>query len=576
MAAVTVVLRAPSFVYPIMDIDEGSYAAIACRMLTGGLPYRDGVENKFPAIFYLYTAVFGLFGRYDMRAVHAIAAVAAFATALVAGAIAATLVRRRGADEGVARRARWLAAVLYAVFSTTYEPKLLAANTELFAALPASLAVLVYLRGRGRPGALVVTGALAACALLFKQVAGLLLVALAADRLIRGLVRRDLRRPATDVVLIGLGVAGVAGTVALIFWRQGILRDAVFWSWTYIFHHYMPAATASGGFVARLFKCFLPFALAMSPLLFLGRRVRWRGGALVVWLWLAAMTGAALIGGRMYGHYFLLTVPPLAVLAGVGGTEWLTAASTGDRRRLAALVAAMASSFLVVAWLFRGATDSWLGLSPDYRLASAYVRARTQPDDRLFVWGWFPALYVDADRCPASRFVYTHLLSGARAQSGATTRGHLVPEAWPMLLEDLARTHPAYILDTSPGRYDYPFPPEQYPALAQLLTSAYQLETEIEGIRLFRRKQDPLDYSPTMRTSSSEMRAGSAMTSMSTILPSAMTKPNTARGTPPGAQTAPAAPSTSACRAPRARPRKVSATAVAPRISGANGGAPLD
>ena len=575
VAAVTALLRAPSFVYPIMDIDEGSYAAIACRMLAGGLPYRDGVENKFPAIFYLYTAVFGLFGRYDMRAVHAVAAVAAFATALVAGAIAATLARRRGADELAARRARWLAALLYAVFSTTYEPKVLAANTELFSVLPASLAVLVYLRGRGRPSALLATGALAACALLFKQVAGLLLVALAADRLIRGLRRRALRRSIIDLVLIGVGVVGVAGAVAVLFWRQRILGDALFWSWTYIFHHYMPAASASGGFVARLFKCFLPFALAMSPLLFLGRRIRWRGDARVVWLWLAAMTGAALIGGRMYGHYFLLTVPPLSVLAGVGGTAWLTAASTGERRRLAALVATMASGFLVAAWLFRGATDSWLTLNPDYRKASAYVRARTQPDDQVFVWGWFPALYVDADRCPASRFVYTHLLSGARAQGGATTRGHLVPEAWPMLLADLARAHPAYILDTSPGRYDYPFPPEQYPALAQLLSSAYRLETEIEGVRVFKRKDD-LGYSATMRTSSSAMRAGSAVTVISTILSTSMTKPNTARTCPPGAQTAPGTPSTSAGCAPRARPRKVSATFAAPRTSGANGGAPLD
>jgi hypothetical protein len=488
VAAATVVLRAPSFVYPIMDIDEGSYAAIACRMMAGGLPYRDGVENKFPAIFYLYTAVFGLFGRYDMRAVHAFAAAAALGTALAAGAIAANLARRRGAGESAAGRARWLAAILYAVFSTTYEPKLLAANTELFSVLPASLAVLVYLRARGRPAAFLATGALAGCALLFKQVAGLLLVALAADRLIRGVLRRDLRRSVTDVVLLGLGAFGIAAIVAVIFWHQGILRDAVFWSWTYIFHHYMPAASASGGFMARLFKCFLPFALAMSPLLFLGRRVPWRGGALVVWLWLAAMTGAALVGGRMYGHYFLLTVPPLSVLAGVGGADWLTAASTGERRRLAALVATMACGFLVAAWLFRGATDSWMGLHPDYRMASAYVRGRTQPEDRVFVWGWFPALYVDADRCPASRFVYTHLLSGARAQGGATTRGHLVPEAWPMLLEDLERTRPAYILDTSPGRYDYPYPPEQYPALARLLASDYRLETEIEGIRLFKLK----------------------------------------------------------------------------------------
>jgi 4-amino-4-deoxy-L-arabinose transferase-like glycosyltransferase len=489
VAALTAVLRAPSFVYPIMDIDEGSYAAIACRMLAGGLPYRDGVENKFPAIFYLYTAVFGLFGRYNMQAIHAVAAMAALGTSLVVGAVAAYLAGQRGADGSGARRARWLAATFYAVFSTTYEPKLLAANTELFAVLPASLAVLVYLRARGRPGAFLAVGALSACSLLFKQVAGLLLAALAADRLIRGLLRGDLRRSTGDIALIGVGVVGLSGTVAVVYWRQGILHDAVFWSWTYVFHHYIPAATASGGFVTRLFKCFLPFALAMSPLLFLGRSVRWRGEALVIWLWLAAMTGAALIGGRMYGHYFLLTIPPLSVLAGVGGAEWLLAASAGERRRLAALVATMALGFLAAAWLFRAATDSWIELSPDYRRASAYVRARTQPDDRVFVWGWFPALYVDADRCPASRFVYTHLLSGTRSQSGATTRGHLVPEAWPMLMADLERAPPAYILDTSPGRYDYPFPPEQYPALARLLSSAYRLETEIAGIRLFKLKQ---------------------------------------------------------------------------------------
>ncbi len=117
------------------------------------------------------------------------------------------------------------------------------------------------------------------------------------------------------------------------------------------------------------------------------------------------------------------------------------------------------------------------------------MRARTRPDDRLFVWGWFPALYVDADRCPASRFVYTHLLTGARSQSGATTRGHLVPEAWPMLMDDLTHARPAYILDTSPGRYDYPFPPENYPPLARLLSSAYVLDADIEGIRIFKRKQ---------------------------------------------------------------------------------------
>ena len=48
LVVLSAILRAPSFFRPLMDIDEGCYAAIAARMVDGGLPYRDGVENKVP------------------------------------------------------------------------------------------------------------------------------------------------------------------------------------------------------------------------------------------------------------------------------------------------------------------------------------------------------------------------------------------------------------------------------------------------------------------------------------------------------------------------------------------------
>src|SRR4029453_7541952 len=51
---------------------------------------------------------------------------------------------------------------------------------------------------------------------------------------------------------------------------------------------------------------------------------------------------------------------------------------------------------------------------------------------------------------------------------------------------------------------------------------------------------------------------------MATIRPSTMVKPNTTRGRPPGAHTAPAAPSTRAGRARTARPEKLPATAAPP------------
>ena len=61
-------------------------------------------------------------------------------------------------------------------------------------------------------------------------------------------------------------------------------------------------------------------------------------------------------------------------------------------------------------------------------------------------------------------------------------------------------------------------------------------------------------------------RSGSAISSISTIAPPPIVKPNT-RGRPPIAHTRPTSPSTSAGSAIRARLEKVSATASAPRTS---------
>ena len=133
-----------------MDIDEGSYAAIACRMLQGGLPYRDeGVENKFPGIFYVYRTIYALFGRYNQAAVHVVTSLVALLTALVCGAIARQIAADLGKD---GERASFAASLGYVVFSTVYYPKILAGNTEMFVVLPCALALYTYQRARERPG----------------------------------------------------------------------------------------------------------------------------------------------------------------------------------------------------------------------------------------------------------------------------------------------------------------------------------------------------------------------------------------------------------------------------------------
>jgi len=487
IAGLAFVLHAPSWFRPFMDIDEGSYAGIACRLLEGGTVYKDGVENKFPGIFYLYKAVFAVAGRYNMVAIHVAVTLAALATALVVGAIA----RRFAGD----RAARW-AAALYVVFSAAYYPKMLAGNTEMFAVLPAALAVWCYLRARDRGAAwYIAAGASGAAALLCKQVALATFAAVLADRALAGLaILRDPLRTIRDLALLVLGFAAVIAATVLHLQHVGAWDDAVFWTWTYVLHYYMPSGTADHGFAYNLATSFAPFLATVSPLIYLAIRGRDRAQSALYW-WFAGNVCAGLVGGRMYGHYFLLFVPALATLAGIGAARRfaappaappLSAPRDRERRWLIGLVAAMAAAFFLVATMFEGATGSAFTPSPDYREASQYVRARTAPDDRIFVWGWFPALYQDADRCPSTRFVYTHILSGANA-TGAE-RNHNVPEAWDMLMHDLEAAPPAYILDTSPGDYNYAFPPDHYPRLWDFMTARYQPETTVAGVRMFRRK----------------------------------------------------------------------------------------
>jgi hypothetical protein len=458
-------LHAPSFLHPFMDLDEGSYAGIACRLLDGGTIYRDGVENKFPAVFYVYKEVFAVFGRYNMLAIHICVTLVAIATAFLVAAIA-----KRYAS---AAAARW-AAMFYIVYSASYYPKMLAGNSEMFAVLPAALAIYFYLRGRDRHWAwMLAAGASGALTLLCKQVALATFLALCADRFFTG--RREPLRALRDLGLLLVGFAAVVVAVALQLRALGVWDDAVFWTWTYVFHYYIPAGDSS--MLGNLATSMLPFLAAASPLVYLAVRGRSRALSLVYW-WLAGNMAASGVGGRMYGHYFLLFVPAMCVLAGVGAEKYWN-------RLLGAAVAVVAAASFVVAILFEATTTSMWSPKPDYRQAADYVAEHTRPDERIFVWGWFPALYQAADRCPSTRFVYTHIHSG----HSKTDLGHSVPEAWDMLLADLQAAPPPYILDTSPGKYtDYDFPPENYPRLWDFISARYDVDRTIEGVRLFRRR----------------------------------------------------------------------------------------
>lgn len=492
LVALTAILRAPSFFRPLMDIDEGCYAAIAARMVDGGIPYRDGVENKLPGIYYAYYWVFRLFGRYNMLALHVTVALVALLTALVCGRLARQLYA--GSDEAARERSGFYAALFYVLYSTCFYPKMLAANTEMFLVLPAALALWAYFGARRHPALYVAAGALMAVAFLFKQVALLLFVGLCADGL-RALLqkRATIGRVVATSVLMLFGFCGLVGGAAAFLAARGILHDAIFWSFTYIFRYYLPAGSNRHGFAFNFVTSFLPFVLVVSPLLLPALRRRLDDRAGPIWLWLAAAAASSLVGGRMYGHYFVPMIPPLCVLAAAGLESWLNVPSeaaafdgTWRRRFLVGGTTFVMVGCLVWAALYDTSTASFWSPKPDYRQVTDYVRRTTQPSDRIFVWGWFPALYVESDRSPSTRFVTAHILAGA--SQGAGARGHSVEVGWVYLMDDLNHNPPPVLLDTSAGDYGFEYATlAKYPPLEAFVRAHYHEEATIAGVRIFRR-----------------------------------------------------------------------------------------
>src|SRR6058998_2659808 len=139
LASVAVfIVHLPAFAHRLLDGDEAVYGSIAALMNLGGGLYGDGgVDNKPPGIFWIYALTFRVFGAYQTWAVHAVAFIAMAVTCSLIYLIARDL---------ATPRAGILAALFYGVLTAAGNPRLLAANTEIFMMLPLTASVLCMLR----------------------------------------------------------------------------------------------------------------------------------------------------------------------------------------------------------------------------------------------------------------------------------------------------------------------------------------------------------------------------------------------------------------------------------------------
>lgn len=523
-------LRAPHPDLPIRDVDESVSALIAASWLEGGVPYRDAIDQRGPVTYLIYAAVFAATSVHDMAAVHWALLLLILGTCFVAYRLG-----RRLRPGGAGAALGYLAAFLVAVASFTYRrSQMLAFHTEWPLMLLSALAMLLLWRGlrrfesgaggadggaiRGAHRDLIGAGACFALGFLAKQ-PGIFDAGAAAVFVLlwqhrhRALWSAGTVRKAAD---LAAGFVAVLGLTVAYFAAHGALGDFVLYFWSYNVEHY----TAVVPWSERL-GALDPFAhgrhyLTANPLLLAGSAVsvvaaaaawlrrRRTDGRLLVALWFLFGYFGASYSGRNFGHYFIQIIVPACLLTAWAGVDaWRALAPRLARRRgradlaLAGRLALIAALAIGLAYPLVRFGDEIAGLTLwDHRrpprgrteLVEA-IRERTAPEEPIFVWGYYPELYVLAPRRPASRYSNTNYLTGMlpweNHHPGVDTSEHVVPGAWDLLMAELEAAKPPLIVDTSIGdhRYYSKYPILAYPRLQQFLERHYAFAGAVDDDR---------------------------------------------------------------------------------------------
>jgi 4-amino-4-deoxy-L-arabinose transferase-like glycosyltransferase len=494
LGAVTtlVVTHLPALLAPSTIQDESVYVVVAREMLRGGRLYIDVVDRKPPLLFWVYEGILRAFGSNNWPALHLVGMLWVLATMW-----ALFLVGRRlaGAPAGLA------AALLYAVFKCFWVVTNLAFNGEVMMNLPLVLGFAIVFhpgRSRWRPE-LLLAGAMPAIGGLIKQPAGIagvplgLYVLLDSYRRARGL---DWRHSLVHALWLILGFVAMLAAASLLLAREGLLRDAFYWS---VLDHDVSYGLLSAVFWERGARMTLIFSVCCTPLLLgawwsLRHPELWvaRGAerfALLAWLVVATIGTAA--SGRFFDYYYLQLLPPLCLLAAPWfGHVWQSGPDVSRAHWTRVAVAVCALIFLVVNF-----AESPRPMGQD--AMSQFVRRHSSADDRIFVWGQYPSFYLHADRRPASRYITFFPLTGYIFGSPwnhdplhEDTRDRILPGAWANLEQDFAQHPPRYILDTEGIRHPPKYPVSQFPELDGLLVRDYRLVFTAPGGLLYERRED--------------------------------------------------------------------------------------
>jgi hypothetical protein len=518
-----VVLRLPTFGRPMLSDDEAIYATTADALGRGDLLYRDVVDHKPPLIYHVYQAGFAALGPYNTHGAHALVILAVLLTAGFLFAI-----KRReasGGGEGPALAA----AGLFLVFSTTWHDyDALAANCELFLLAPQAAAAWLLLRtplpnplpaqrgegigkGIGGIGVHLAVGVLIGVSALFKY-QGLTFLGASIGMLIWwAILGRATWSWAAARVVCQL-VGALLPPALYLWWCKAAGNDAAALYWFKFNFAYVGAGLTGFAAIGRGLRrtlmiggvALVPYGLGIAAAVAAAsgvvRVIRRRSDAaapppavVLGLLWLATSAIAVASGGRFFGHYFHLILAPLCLLAAPAFHRlWMRGWSL--RAPLAFWCALPALTFFGMATVGRPVAANLDEREPGYQDVAARIADLTTPDERIFVWGNSPQLYILARRPMGARFSFCNYMTGESPGTPTETGqrnadANQLPAAWEMLFADLERRRPALFVDAAAASWDGygKYPLARYPRLRAYVDQHYRPVEVSAGVVMYRR-----------------------------------------------------------------------------------------
>lgn len=399
-----------------LERDEGEYAYIAWRFNEGTAPYLSAYTMKFPLVHLLYALSFKLLGT-SAESARLLLMVVNLASGLLLYSIS-----KRYWNERIALLSGGLF-LLYSLLPTLHG---LSANTEHFVNFFVLAAFAIFVTSQNK-GPILMTGAFLGLAILSKQTAAafalmpLLLLAKSSSgshRRLEWLATRSgclVIGIALPLILICLAALGNGSADAMLFWvaRYPLAYTSQIPMWDGLLHF---------GKVAES----LLLTTGVTPALLVAVGLFTRRGRpeprRFVLLFLACSVIAVIPGFYFRPHYFILTIPPISLLAALGLNSLYE--SMPQTNRLLRLQSMMLCALLVAApvavntIVFKGLTSSeFMKLlyrgNPFHHSAeiAAIIRENSSARDSIAVLGSEPQMYFYSGRPSATRYIYTYSLT---------------------------------------------------------------------------------------------------------------------------------------------------------------------